>query len=76
MKLLAVPKDAKSIRSQPVARRLDNGEGCGCSNRSINRIAALLQDLQPCLSRQSETWQPRCRQIPLTCGRDRQFHAA
>jgi hypothetical protein len=44
---LAVPQDAESVRTQPVAARLDDRHA-GCRGHgSIHRIAALLHDTQP-----------------------------
>ena len=52
MQRFAVPQNAKRVRAQTTADRLDDGQHRRCSNRGVHRIAALPQDAQACLSGQ------------------------
>jgi hypothetical protein len=47
-----IPYDREGVRSEAVARRLQDGEGDGGSQRRVNRIAALMQHSQASLGRE------------------------
>ena len=46
MQRFAVPQNAKRVRPQTTADRLDDGQHRRCGNGSVHRIAALPQDAQ------------------------------
>ena len=52
MQLLAVPQNAKRVRSQTATHRLDDGQHRCCCDGCIHRIAALPQHAQTSLCRQ------------------------
>ena len=46
MQRFAVPQNAKRVRAQTAADRLDDGQHRCCGNGGVHRIAALPQDTQ------------------------------